>query len=137
MSTPSSVFVYGTLKRGELRGSAWPRRPVRVASAVVEGTLYDLGRYPTLVAGKDCVRGELWTFARDDLPPTLEALDAIEGYANSPCDLYVRRIVTCEDDDGSDIPAWTYLFARTEWLDAARRILPDAWGFCAWSPEKR
>jgi hypothetical protein len=58
----------------------------------------------------------------------LEALDAIEGYANSPRDLYVRRIVACEDDDGSDIPAWTYLFARTERLDAGAAHSPRCLG---------
>jgi gamma-glutamylcyclotransferase (GGCT)/AIG2-like uncharacterized protein YtfP len=133
MPTPTSIFVYGTLKQGELCCRKWPRRPVQIEPVFVAGELYDLGTYPALVAGNHCVRGELWTFAPDDLPPTLAALDAFEGYADTPHDLYIRRIVVCEAGDGSVIAAWAYLFARIERLATAPRILPDARGCCCWN----
>jgi gamma-glutamylcyclotransferase (GGCT)/AIG2-like uncharacterized protein YtfP len=45
------VFVYGTLKRGEVRAACWPREPVKVEEATVRGALFDLGDYPALVPG--------------------------------------------------------------------------------------
>lgn len=133
MPSLTSIFVYGTLKQGEVRDRAWPRSPLRIVPATVHGALYDLGPYPALIAGPDRVYGELWTFAPDDLTPTLEVLDAIEGYANTPHDLYVRRNIACHFPDGSTQFAWTYLFARKEGLVSARRIMAEHAGICQWS----
>ena len=51
MTTPAkvtSVFVYGTLKRHGARHHLWPYPPVRIVSARIRGTLYDMGPYPAL-----------------------------------------------------------------------------------------
>jgi gamma-glutamylcyclotransferase (GGCT)/AIG2-like uncharacterized protein YtfP len=77
-SPPSAVFVYGTLKRGEVRARSWPRLPLKVDPATVRGTLFDLEAYPALVEGNQIVAGELWHFAPDDIPETLAVLDMIE-----------------------------------------------------------
>jgi len=130
-SEPTAIFVYGTLKRGQERERCWPRRPVAIEPATVRGALFDLGPYPALVEGDDTVGGELWQFAPVDMPPTLAALDQVEGSAGKPNDLYRRVIVHCQKAEGT-ASAWTYLLARTSLLRSARRMAPDASGVCVW-----
>ena len=93
-SANTSVFVYGTLKRGQCREGLWPRLPVSVNPAWVFGTLFGRHDYPAMKTGSDQVVGELWRFKPSDLDRVLEVLDQIEG-ANQPgsIDLY-RRVVT-------------------------------------------
>lgn len=131
---PHSVFVYGTLKRGEVRETSWPCKPVKIVASRIRAALFDLGPYPAIVPGSDWVQGERWQFAGDrDLQRTLRALDEIEGYARDPAnDLYERVIATCHDLDGSTWDAYTYLFARPEQLPHAQRMRPSADGICAW-----
>lgn len=128
---PACIFVYGTLKRGQVRERSWPRPPVAIEPATVRGTLYDLGPYPALTPGEDTVGGELWHIAPEDIAITLAALDHVEGYADRPDDLYRRIIVECQTTAGR-VSAWTYQLARTDLLRTARRILPDGRGVCAW-----
>ena len=86
------VFVYGTLKRMQRRGNAWPRTPVEVQVAFTLGQLYDLGPYPAMTAGKDIVSGELWSFRPDDITATIKVLDEIEGVSHG---MYERVEVNC------------------------------------------
>jgi gamma-glutamylcyclotransferase (GGCT)/AIG2-like uncharacterized protein YtfP len=130
MTTPSAIFVYGTLKRGEVREPLWPRQPQGIEPAEVRGALFDLGIYPALAAGEDRVAGELWHFA--DIPSTLAALDQIEGHCGRPDDLY-ERIVICCQTAASEQPAWTYRFAQPQQLTAAQRVRPSPDGLCRWS----
>src|SRR5262245_29758041 len=108
-----AVFVYGTLKRGEVRAAMWPKAPLAVEVAEVRGMLFDLGRYPALVAGDERVGGELWHFAAEDLPTTLEELDRIEGYRRMPDDLYRREASECHTASRRH-RAWTYRYARPQ-----------------------
>jgi gamma-glutamylcyclotransferase (GGCT)/AIG2-like uncharacterized protein YtfP len=90
----AKLFVYGTLKRGQLRGAMWPRAAVSICSAVVRGELWDLGSYPGLTIGTDWCLGELWSIAIDDLSVTLSVLDEIEGYCEeADSGLYLRRSI--------------------------------------------
>ena len=132
MDDPTGFFVYGTLKRGELRESAWPHAPVAISPASVTGQLYDLGPYPALAEGTDRVLGEFWAFKPEDMAATISSLDHVEGYAQSPHDLYERRPVACELADGSHVLAWAYFFARLARLTSASRIEPDGDGVCRW-----
>lgn len=109
---PNAVFVYGTLKRGQCRERCWPRTPVSVEPAEVAGLLFDLGAFPALWHGQGRVAGELWHFHEDDMRSVLETLDRIEGYANSPGDLYRRERVAVKCGVGL-ATAWTYVFADT------------------------
>jgi gamma-glutamylcyclotransferase (GGCT)/AIG2-like uncharacterized protein YtfP len=141
----SAVFVYGTLKRGEQRGSRWPRAALRIQPAWVFGELYDLGPYPALVpnlglaAADHRILGELWELTPDDMPETLRVLDAIEGYSNAADDLYSRQVVEvhCGIQTGSDEQqvkkAFTYFYARRSELRVEQRIGPDDQGWCSWS----
>lgn len=132
MGEPLAVFVYGTLKRGDVREKCWPRTPVKVEGATVRGELYDLGPYPGLIEGDDVVAGELWSIAAEDVAATLAALDEVEGFRGAVDDLYRRVVVECRTAAGV-IPAWTYLYARASELRAEQRILPDREGVCGWT----
>jgi len=132
IDSPACAFVYGTLKRGEVRERCWPAKPIAVEPATVRGALYDLGPYPALAVGDDIVAGELWQLAPGDMPATLAALDRVEGYAGNDDDLYRRVIVECQTSDGST-RAWTYMLAGEAMLSAAKRILPSGRGICVWS----
>jgi gamma-glutamylcyclotransferase (GGCT)/AIG2-like uncharacterized protein YtfP len=131
----AAVFVYGTLKRGQVRERCWPRKPLDVAPATVGGRLYDLGPYPALASGSDRVTGELWRFAAEDIVATLAALDEIEDYRGGPEDLYRRAIIECESATGR-ARAWTYLYAKASELREEQRIALDANDVCGWPAVK-
>jgi|688.fasta_scaffold784007_1 gamma-glutamylcyclotransferase (GGCT)/AIG2-like uncharacterized protein YtfP len=142
----AKLFVYGTLKRGQLRGAMWPRAAVSICSAVVRGELWDLGSYPGLTIGTDWCLGELWSIAIDDLSVTLSVLDEIEGYCEeADSGLYLRRTIPVWYADslssgisssgishsgissaGSGIAceAQTYLYEHPSRLRTARKIQP-------------
>jgi gamma-glutamylcyclotransferase (GGCT)/AIG2-like uncharacterized protein YtfP len=128
---PLSVFVYGTLKRGQSREISWPRKPLSIHPATVRGALYDLGPYPGLTEGDDRIAGELWQFAPDDMPSTLTALDEIEGYHGCNNDEYRRVMIECTIGEVSTT-AWIYLYARQSVLASARRVTPNDRGVCQW-----
>lgn len=116
---PRALFVYGTLRRGELRAPLLARhRPRRWEPARVAGALVDLGEYPGLIDGDGEVRGELVEL--DDPADALAELDEVEeflGYGRAGS-LYRRVIVRA---DG--VPAWTY-----RWLGApGPRIASGDW----------
>jgi gamma-glutamylcyclotransferase (GGCT)/AIG2-like uncharacterized protein YtfP len=70
------VFVYGTLRRGDVRDiTALRPEPRFIGMASVAGTLYDLGSYPGVVlGGAGRVIGEVYAISAE-----LESqLDAIE-----------------------------------------------------------
>ena len=125
------VFVYGTLKRGQVRQRCWPRKPLQIEPAWTCGRLYDLGPYPALVAGNDRVLGELRRFAPADIPETLRVLDDIEGFHGLPNDLYCRVEIECTAEAGYRVRALAYRYARP--LPAeARLIAANPIGVCQW-----
>jgi gamma-glutamylcyclotransferase (GGCT)/AIG2-like uncharacterized protein YtfP len=99
-----NVFVYGTLRAGEINdiGEAAARHdiaePTLLGSATVRGHLYDFGRYPGLVldeAGKP-VRGDVY-----EIDEALVAvLDEIEEVYPGVEGLFVAHDVTVELDSG-------------------------------------
>lgn len=111
-NTPTSFFVYGTLKRGQCREACWPVRPQQIRVAYAQGELYNLGDYPAMVAGNDTIVGELWSFPESDIPTTLQVLDEIEGYRDRSDDLYQRVVIACRADSpaGVSVSAHTYFY---------------------------
>lgn len=90
------VFVYGTLRRGEVNDINRLRpAPLYLGPARIRGTLYDLGPYPGVVlGGTDWVQGEVYA-----ITPELEhQLDVIEEVAPVPSGEYARRQVELEVD---------------------------------------
>ena len=132
MEDPSSIFVYGTLQRGEERSGRWPRQPRLVERATIQGRIHDLGPYPALVEGTDRVLGELWHFDPADLLETLRVLDEIECYGNDEVDLYVRRIVDCLTLAGPRYRAFVYYLADHDAVRHLPIVQPDQAGLCHW-----
>lgn len=131
---PTAVFVYGTLQRGEERVHCWPHAPLAVTPAVISAQLHDLGPYPAIVPGKDRVAGELWELRPEQLAETLRVLDAVEGYyGHEKANLYVRRIVACNTQDGRTVPAFTYYYADTAAAGKYLRVRESADGLCRWN----
>lgn len=124
-------FVYGTLQRSGCRERCWPVAATRIVPAWTRGFLFDLGPYPALVPGVDCVMGELWYFAEQELAEVIHAVDLVEGHLGRPDDLYTRQIVDCMQEGNGEVRAYAYIYARTL-AATARRVTPDANGVCRW-----
>lgn len=124
VDTVDHVFVYGTLQDGFSN----PGRDILttharyVGPARVEGALYDLGSFPALVVDVEdpgTVTGEVYELTAD--PRTaLERLDRYEGAAGDTPGPYRREVLTIELEDGSTLPAFTYVW--TEPVDASDRV---------------
>ena len=101
-SASRHVFVYGTLRRGEMNDiNRLAPAPRFVGAAKMHGTLYDLGAYPGLaLGGSSVVVGEVYA-----ITPELEAvLDEIEEVHPQQSGEYEKREVTVQiDDDGGPI----------------------------------
>jgi gamma-glutamylcyclotransferase (GGCT)/AIG2-like uncharacterized protein YtfP len=130
--SPCSVFVYGTLQRGEERERCWPHAPLSIEAAEIRAALFDLGDYPAIIAGDDRVAGELWHFAADHIEATLRALDEIECFGQGGVDLYFRRLVTCRLPSGESTEAHTYFLASEADARKHQRVLADNNGVCRW-----
>ena len=121
-----TIFVYGTLKRNQLRGQLWPHPPVEIRPAVIRASLYDLGPYPAIGPGDDYVFGEAWRLLEAHMQPTLEVLDQIEGYdALIKNNEYLRVLAEIIYEDGSVGEAHTYQFAAKDRLVRFRRMVPN------------
>lgn len=123
----NNIFVYGTLKTGQVRSHQWPITPQQIRPAWTKGRLFDTGPFPALLAGEDRVAGQVWSFADDDLPRTFEVLDAIEG-TNQPGEKNeYDRILAPVFIRGqlAPIQASLYRFARLELLPDFRYVEPE------------
>ncbi len=112
----STIFVYGTLLRGESN-----HRFLARASFVAEARsepwfeLVDLGHFPALIAGgQTAVHGELYRV--DD--ETLSRLDRLEGHPH----FYTRTNIALADG----VHAQTYLLPAHQ-AAGARRITSGSW----------
>ncbi len=111
----NSVFVYGTLMRGESRFGALANHGLEcVLMAEAPGRLADLGAYPGLLAPAapdQWVEGEFIRLG--DIGGALTQLDGIEGFRGygRPGSLYRRALVDVGVGDGRVRRAWTYFYA--------------------------
>ena len=133
--SPTSFFVYGTLKRGQCREHLWPVSPRTITPAWLLATLYGRKDYPALQVGKDHVLGEVWAFEASEIHRVIEQLDQIEG-TNQPneSDLYHRRIVDCFDLNQRPLGrSYCYFYAIDPLEDGFYRVLPrDLSGHSEW-----
>ncbi len=117
MATPlDTLFVYGTLMRGEPRHHLIADRVIAACPARCEGALVHMGAYPAMLAHdpilppdvRSWIQGELLLV--DDLESLLPTLDRVEGCAKpgAPGGLYhrVRRNV---EMGVLQREAWVYL----------------------------
>lgn len=104
---PTTLFVYGTLKRRAPRRQHPLLRDARyLASASIRGALYDLGEYPGLIRtsrDRQRIAGELYALPEETATEMLRVLDRYEGRE------YVRRRVYVTLSNGKRRAAWAYL----------------------------
>ncbi len=115
------LFVYGTLMSTATSDLGRDmrlrlRREARVVgAATIQGRLYDLGRYPVMVASDDAidiVHGELLELT--DPAISLPWLDHYEGIGRGAqhVDEYARVESAAKLAAGGLIPSWVYVFQR-------------------------
>jgi gamma-glutamylcyclotransferase (GGCT)/AIG2-like uncharacterized protein YtfP len=101
------LFVYGTLKRGQVRhGFLVGQRFVSIAATRPDYRLFNVGEYPAMVSRAPglSIEGELWEI--DDA--CMRTLDRVEG---SDAGVYVREPVELLPPfDG--LSAMTYLYRQ-------------------------
>ncbi|HEU5328853.1 MAG: gamma-glutamylcyclotransferase family protein [Thermomicrobiales bacterium] len=109
---PATLFVYGTLKQGQLNCPLLDPYARAVEPAWTQGVLYDFGLYPGLVAGAGIVHGELVQLDPATLTEALALLDRLEGYQpdDLPGSIYRREVVTVETAHGTQVRAYTYFY---------------------------
>jgi gamma-glutamylcyclotransferase (GGCT)/AIG2-like uncharacterized protein YtfP len=126
-----SVFVYGTLMRGESRHRAIEQhKPAELGAAHVPGHLHSTSAdYPMLDVHGDepaaLVRGEFARFS--DTEAVLETLDEVEafhGYARDGHE-YVRTLLEVGTARGTRRLAWTYVAGDRSMM--AERIESGCW----------
>ncbi|RAM48669.1 MAG: gamma-glutamylcyclotransferase [Hapalosiphonaceae cyanobacterium JJU2] len=106
------VFVYGTLKPGEVNYYNYcDRKVVNATKAYVLGKLFDLPQgYPAMIPGDSPVYGYLLEF---DFPEVLVELDELEDYHPARPDsenLYNRQQIQVYNFQGRSLGwAWAYL----------------------------
>ena len=129
MKATTKVFVYGTLKEGRpLDRKAFAERRTNVDEATIVGSIFSLGRYPTIkLDGEGVVHGEVHTFRSDDFAAVLMSMDAIEGYNPSKPEagLYTRHLLDVTTKSGEVVKAWTYEYNGS--VKADRRLKDGVW----------
>lgn len=113
----SSLFVYGTLLRGESRAHLLrDLRPSSWLLAETRGEIVDCGDYPGLVTtNSDCrLLGELVVFDEEAIEAALDVLDEVEGYEGfgRPGNWFERRLIDVHVGDGRIREAWAYFLAK-------------------------
>ncbi|HEX4772788.1 MAG TPA: gamma-glutamylcyclotransferase family protein [Bryobacteraceae bacterium] len=119
-SPPNFLFVYGTLRTGELRHHMLAAaRILTIVPAEVAGSLLDFWEYPGLVAAENGsrVRGELIELQSFSL--IADALDEEEGPD------FRRELTDCVGLDGRKCLAWVYRFTGS--TEGAEVVVSGDW----------
>ena len=120
-SVVDRLFVYGSLRSGEIARSLIADYVQRSERATGSGVLYAfLDGYPGLLEeGDDTVVGEvLWL---DNLAAALPLLDAYEG------DDFIRILKEVELESGGIQWCWAYVLADERFASGAEKIAGGDW----------
>jgi gamma-glutamylcyclotransferase (GGCT)/AIG2-like uncharacterized protein YtfP len=109
---PPALFVYGTLKRGQINDVLLQPYVEFVEPAWTHGTLYDLGDFPALTHGSGVVHGELVHVPVALLPKLLAVLDGLEGYREDDRagSHYLRDVIDVWMEAGRQCRASAYFY---------------------------
>lgn len=137
-----TLFVYGTLKRGESHHSLVERCVRSIRRASVPGRLLDVGDFPALIDGEGRAYGELFEFDALDVPRILELVDRLEGFlpGDEVTSLFERRVVQVTTEDGSVHAAYAYLYnlhLPLIPLESLRQVHGGEWSGCVSRPSDR
>ena len=106
------VFVYGTLKPGEVNYNLYcAGKVVEAKKAIAFGELFDLPLgYPAMIPGKNPVQGFLLTFADPSMLRVLDALEDYDPYRVAAENEYNRQQIEIYDLTRETLGiAWAYL----------------------------
>lgn len=110
MKAGDLLAVYGLLRAGEVGFERFglANAFAHVGRCIIRGKLYDIGRYPGLVAGEGRVVGELFRVTDMSVMPQL---DEYEDYdpPDEAGSRYLRREVALIEPR---VTAWVYLWNR-------------------------
>lgn len=133
----TKVFVYGTLKRGQVNYAVACRAGAHsVTPAKLTGfQLFDLGPYPALLAGEGNVYGQVLDYG-PGINGALVALDRLENFCGTGNpDNYYNRVLTTALvlDPRADaehlvsywVSCWLYVYNRP--LEADRLLPEGVW----------
>lgn len=107
----NKIFVYGSLMEGFFNYNKYlVGNSLHVDPAYTFGKLYDLPYkgYPALIEGNDVVYGQIITVK--NLESLLPTLDALENYANSNNDEYLRKYREVYDQYGNTLLVYCYIY---------------------------
>lgn len=111
--TTHTVFVYGTLLKGEINHSYYLCDSTCKGNAAASGyIMYNIGAFPGIVPGEGTVPGELYEV--DD--ETMDNLDYLEGEGS----LYIREKTAVTMPTGEETMAWIYVYNGS--VDGLERI---------------
>jgi gamma-glutamylcyclotransferase (GGCT)/AIG2-like uncharacterized protein YtfP len=138
-----NVFVYGTLKPGEINYHVCARYVKSAQPAIAAGQLYALPLgYPAMTPGSTLVHGFVLSFTNQE---SLDLLDRFEQhdpeefsrYASNLAinqNQYRRQKIEILDQNQNRLePAWAYLMAAEQVKRLGGILLPDG----KWSYEKQ
>jgi gamma-glutamylcyclotransferase (GGCT)/AIG2-like uncharacterized protein YtfP len=117
MSNKLRIFVYGTLKPGEVNYQRYcAGKVIEEKSAMTFGNLFDLPLgYPAMTPGESIVHGFLLTFTDSTI---LSVLDKLEDYNSNRIpeeNEYYRQEIEIYDLDRKSLGlAWVYLMNFTQ-----------------------
>lgn len=132
-----TIFVYGTLRRGQPDHHLLEANVTKVEEATIPGIQYfmpDGSR--TVVAGVDRVAGQLLTCA--NLDEVLKQMDGIEGCDPLRTDNFVERIqVRATTADGVKHSCYVYVCSEEKraWLVKHGERIPSDW--TRWEPDEK
>ncbi|MCX7594517.1 MAG: gamma-glutamylcyclotransferase [Fischerella sp.] len=124
------VFVYGTLKPGEVNYQRYcDRKVVNATKAFALGKLFDLPQgYPAMTPGDSRVYGYLLEFS---VPEVLAELDELEDYyPTKPAseNLYNRHKIEVYDLQGRSLGwAWVYLMTPARVKKLGGKLQAHGW----------
>lgn len=101
--TTYTVFVYGTLLKGEANYNYYLHDDWYIGKATVSGfDMYDIGSFPGIVPGEGVIPGEIYSVDDD----ALQNLDYLEGEGS----LYIRKSVPVTMSTGEKAFALIYVY---------------------------
>lgn len=114
--TTYTVFVYGTLLKGQKNHNFFLWNSEYIGKAKVEGfNMYDIGAFPGIVPGDGTVKGELYEVSKG----TLSDLDYLEGEGS----LYIRKCKYAYESSGKRHLALIYEYNHSvEGLDKIAEV---------------
>lgn len=127
---PIKVFVYGTLKPGEINYQRYCEgKVVEEQRAIACGQLYNLPLgYPAMTLGETQVHGFLLTFADAVILSTLDELEDYDPNRRPDENEYNRQQVEIYDLAGKTLGlAWAYFMTLEQVQQLQGVLIPSGW----------